>query len=157
VESEAELGLDVCVMRNLVFTPAAIRFIDWLGLRRGHLHMGHDGNLPFFNLDDVPLAAAPSKVNEIGDVATATMSTALGDRTVATACNSPKRLANVRATQQDRADLFDIMWRDELLTIPRNFYVAACDLHAAARDQGYYGETEDRYARQHRPNENYAQ
>jgi hypothetical protein len=32
VESEAELGLGVLFIEKLVFTPAAIRFIDCLGV-----------------------------------------------------------------------------------------------------------------------------
>ena len=81
----------------------------------------YDDDRTFLNFDDVPLALPVTERNEIGDVAT-TMRAALGDRTIVAACNPPKRLANVRASQQNRADFFDIMRRDEFLTRDGNLH-----------------------------------
>ncbi len=81
----------------------------------------YENNRTFLNFGDLPPAVPVTKRNEIGDVST-TMRTALGDRTIVTASNSPKRFANVRAAQQNGADLFDITQRDEWPTCEGNLY-----------------------------------
>jgi hypothetical protein len=81
----------------------------------------HEDDRTFFNFGNLPLALPVTKRDEVRDVAT-TMRTTLGNRTIVAACNPPKRLADVRAVEQNPADFFNITGRDERLARKRDLY-----------------------------------